>query len=283
VSAGATAAAPAVDPRRTAVPAPPLTVPRRPRRVSGPARKIDDRPARRRAKGESGLGLLAALGRLTRRRTLGGRTWIALVAFALIGIVTLQLGLLKLNGGIGRALEHEAVLQRENAALSIENSELAASDRVTSWAVRLGMGPVPPAALRFLKVRPWLDPARAAGALGTSIHAPTAGAGEGLAGSSSAQTSPSASAQQSSAGAVAPSASSEPSTTSTTTAPAEPSTTGSATSSASGESSGRGPAEPARTAVESTKSPATASPTAPATSPPAEATPAGGTPAGSSG
>ncbi len=145
MSPGATAAAPARA-ARAAAPARPLTVPDRPRRVSGPVRRrVEDRPVRRRAKDQAGiaLGVLAAVDRLSRHRALGGRTWIGLVAFALIGIVTLQLGLLKLNAGIGRALEHEAVLQRENAALSIENSELATSDRVTSWAVRLGMEPVP--------------------------------------------------------------------------------------------------------------------------------------------
>ena len=102
--------------------------------------------ARRTGARASGLGLalrlIAALDRVSRHRALGGRTWIGLVAFALIGIVTLQLGLLKLNAGIGRALQREAVLQRENAALSIENSELAASGRVTSWAARAGMEPV---------------------------------------------------------------------------------------------------------------------------------------------
>ncbi len=76
------------------------------------------------------VGLLAALDGLPRHRLLdrliARADWIALVAFALIGIVTLQLLLLTLNGDIGRALEREALLQRENAALSIENSELAA-------------------------------------------------------------------------------------------------------------------------------------------------------------
>ena len=239
--------------------------------------------------GESGLArnLLAALASLSRRRTLGGRTWIALVAFALIGIVTLQLGLLKLNGGIGRALEHEAVLQRENAALTIENSELAASDRVTSWALRQGMELAPPAALHFVGVRPWIDLTRAAGALSTSIHASPTGFGEAPAGES--PTSPSAAARQSTEAPAAPSASGEPSTTGSPTTPAsaEPATAGSPATSASGGSSGRAAGEPARTSGESTKTPAAASPspspTAPASSSPAEGAPAGGTRASSSG
>ena len=44
----------------------------------------------------------------------------------------------------------EALLQRENAALSIENSELAGGERVETQAARLGMQLVPDGALRFL-------------------------------------------------------------------------------------------------------------------------------------
>jgi hypothetical protein len=75
------------------------------------------------------------------------------VAFALIGIVTMQLGLLKLNAGIGRALEHEAALQRENSALSVENSEVAAGDTVELQATRMGMQLIPAGALRFLSAQ----------------------------------------------------------------------------------------------------------------------------------
>jgi hypothetical protein len=166
VTPPAAAAAPAVRPRR------PLA-PRGPRRVSGPVRpSAPARPARsRRGAGEAGfaLGLISALESLAQHRLLDrlirGRTWIGILAFALIGIVTLQLGLLKLNGGIGRALEHEALLQRENAALSIENSELAAGTRVEARAARLGMASVPSGALRFLSASSRGDVAKAAGVL----------------------------------------------------------------------------------------------------------------------
>jgi cell division protein FtsL len=121
------------------------------------------------------LGLLSALESLAQHRLLDrlirGRVWIGLVAFALIGIVTLQLGLLKLNGGIGRALEHEALLQRENAALSIENSELAAGTRVEQSAAKLGMAFVPIGALRFLPASGHDDVGKAEAALATAAHA----------------------------------------------------------------------------------------------------------------
>ncbi|MGO9488913.1 MAG: hypothetical protein ACLQBB_07780 [Solirubrobacteraceae bacterium] len=135
-------------------------------------------------------GLLGAVESLSTHRLLDrlirGRMWIGIVAFALIGIVTLQLGLLKLNSGIGRALEREAALQRDNAALSIENSELAGGDRVESEASRLGMQLVSIANLRFLSSQPATDISRAAAAL----SAPTKAAGE--AGAASASSVPAA-------------------------------------------------------------------------------------------
>jgi hypothetical protein len=284
VSGQATAAAPAVR-ARTAAPPRPLRVPPRPRRVSGPARREGrERPAQRRSEGETGLalGVLAALQGLSRHRSLGGRTWIALVAFALIGIVTLQLGLLKLNAGIGRALEHEALLQRENAALSIEDSELAASDRVTSQAVRLGMELIPAGALRFLQARPRTDPARAAAALSTPARAPTTGSGEASGPGAPAVTSSSPLAEPSSTGAATTSASSESSTT--TSGSAERASAGSATTSPSSEPPASSSGEPSQASGESTSPSATASPSAaPAAGSPAEGAPGGGTRAGASG
>jgi cell division protein FtsL len=169
----AAAAAPSVRPRRA-------PAPRVPRRVSGPARSTA-RPAavprRAAASAQPGLilGVLEALEALAQHRLLDrlirGRVWIGIVAFALIGIVTLQLGLLKLNGGIGRALEHEATLQRENTALSIQNSQLAAGTRVESSAAKLDMAFVPIGALRFLSAGSHGDAAKAAAALSTAASA----------------------------------------------------------------------------------------------------------------
>jgi hypothetical protein len=198
--------------------------------VSGPARRpLVERPARRRSPEYAGiaLGLTEALGRLSEHRLLDrlirGRTWIGLVAFALIGIVTLQLGLLRLNAGIGHALQKEASLQRENAALSIENSELAAGDLVESSASRLGMEVVPAGALRFLTARPASDASRAAAGLSAQVGSSSAPAaqgegssgaapaatGEGSSGSAAASSGASAGAEGS-----APSSGSEPSSSS---------------------------------------------------------------------
>jgi cell division protein FtsL len=107
-----------------------------------------------------------------------GRTWIVLIAFALIGIVTLQLLVLRLNANIGSALVREAQLQRENAALSIESSELAAGERVESLATRMGMQLVPEGALRFLTSDPRADIGRAAAALSKPVQASSASSSE---------------------------------------------------------------------------------------------------------
>jgi cell division protein FtsL len=244
--------------------------------VSGPVRPATRpaRPARARdVAGDAGLliGLLAALEGLAQHRLLDrlirGRTWIGLLAFALIGIVTLQLGLLKLNGGIGRALEHEALLQRENAALSIENSELSAGSRVEARATQLGMAFVASGALRFLAVRPHGDAAQAASALSTSGRSSSAEAPQAAGGSSESHAS-----VQSPA--VTESSSAE-STTPASSREASSSEAGSSSSEA-GESSG--------SSAESTASARSAPPpTEAAPSAAAEAGPAGGIQASSTG
>ena len=128
------------------------------------------------------LGVLGALNSISRNpsldRLIRGRTWIVLIAFALIGIVTLQLLVLRLNANIGSALVREAQLQRENAALSIESSELAAGERVESLATRMGMQLVPEGALRFLTSDPRADIGRAAAALSKPVQASSASSSE---------------------------------------------------------------------------------------------------------
>ncbi len=188
---------------------------RAPRRVSGPAsgrRSIP--PAPRSRLPRSLAALPRGVGRVSRHplvdRVITGRWSIAVIAFALIGIVTLQLGLLKLNVGVGRSLEQEQTLERENATLGIENAELASPERIRQLATRLGMSPVSLTQLRFLRAAH--DPGAAAGAA-AKLHAPAHPAGETGAGSSTHTSSESStSGEASSAGATsAEGASSEPS------------------------------------------------------------------------
>jgi cell division protein FtsL len=134
----------------------------------------------------------SAFGELLRHplleRLVRGRWSIALIAFALIGIVTLQLGLLQLNAGIGRSLVRERALERQNASLSIENSALASGERVQQLAARLGMAPASPIALRFLRASYGTGvSAKAAVALRTPVHsAEGEAAGSGAAASEAA-------------------------------------------------------------------------------------------------
>lgn len=159
---------------------------RPPRRLSGPARRPNAAPAPRRALAHAGsplLQLLAAAERLARHplldRLIRSRAWLVLIASALIGVVTLQLAVLKLNGGVARTLQTEALLRRENAALSIENSELAAADRVQTRAAQMGMEFAPSTALRSLAATPRVDLGRAAGVLGAPVRSQQPGGEEG--------------------------------------------------------------------------------------------------------
>jgi hypothetical protein len=205
--------------------------PARPRRVSGPARApAQSRRARARERDRSAAGVAAAIvqgavavyeHRLL-DRVLRGRLWIGLVTFALLGIVSLQLALLQMNGSIGRELQRKAKLLRENAALNIENSALASEEHVIAAAVRAGMVPVSIKSLRFLDAHAG-GTAGAVTALRTPVQSPSseatsaaAAGGEGsrtsesaAGGASSSSSSTSSEASGSSEGSQAASSSSQ--------------------------------------------------------------------------
>lgn len=278
----AAAAAPTVHRARTVAPGRPFTIAPRPRRVSGPVRRelpVSPRRPAAQAEGSLALGLLEALHRVSRHRLLDrlirGRTWIVIIAFALIGIVTLQLGLLKLNASIGRSLERGALLQRENAALSIENSELTAGYRVETSAARLGMEIVPTGALLFLTARPRVDAYRGAASLSMPVH--TAGAPSSEAGAEAPLTAGSPAAQPASAeSSAAPASTAVQAPASTAAAPAS---APAASTSTTGES-----ATSTSTAVAAPSSATTAAPPAGGTAGGSgEASPGGGTQSGPAG
>jgi cell division protein FtsL len=147
------------------------------RRVSGPSRAAGGaraaraaaaarvasrpalRPAPRRPAAAGGaatlpIPLVARLGAVVESRWLDrllrGRGWIVLVAVGLMGLVFLQVSLLKLNAGIGAAVERAAVLERENADLNAEISKLASNDRIQQLATRAGMVLPPSDDVRYL-------------------------------------------------------------------------------------------------------------------------------------
>ena len=177
------------------------------RRVSGPSRRAGTPSPPRRAFARAAppvLQLLAAAERLSSHRLVDrlirGRAWLVLVTCALIGVVTLQLALLKLNGNVGRTLQTQAQLQRENATLSIENSELAAADRVQTRAAQLGMEFASSTVLRSLAAHPRVDVSRAASVLSAPVRTQTPASEEssGRASSGSGEASSSQSSETSS-------------------------------------------------------------------------------------
>jgi hypothetical protein len=154
---------------------------RHPRRISGPAS-----PARAATAAAGGAVALPAPGIALRAvdafeglsssavldRLIRGRAWIGLLAFALIGMVAMQLLVLKLNTGIGHTLEHVAQLQRANAQLGIENSTSTAENRIAPSAVSAGMI-LPPAGTVHFVAASRADVSRAASALGIPIQTPS--------------------------------------------------------------------------------------------------------------
>lgn len=111
-----------------------------PRRVSGPTRT---RPAAATA----APGILVGAAGLARTlpdsraldRLIRGRTWVAVIAVALIGIVAMQVHMLGLNAGIGRAVEKATTLEQQNTALRLEVSRLGSGDRIATEAQQLGL------------------------------------------------------------------------------------------------------------------------------------------------
>jgi hypothetical protein len=251
----AAAAAEALPRRRSAPRRAPV---RHPRRVSGPAR-----PARPAPRTENHGLALRAIGAYERvcdsallDRLVRGRLWIGLLAFALIGIVAMQLMVLKLNTGIGATLAREAALQRSNAQLGIEAATGSGEGRIEPLAAATGMTFAPSGSVHFVAASPGSDIARAAAVLAAPIQP-----------------------HESVAGSEAQTASTETSSTETTST--EATSTGAASSESGSEESTASSTESAHESQ--TPSPETSSPPASAAAagePEAPASSAGGVAAG---
>jgi cell division protein FtsL len=151
--------------RAATAPAAPRVVPRVPRRVSGPAR------GRQLRRGRATLGARALAGlralpdhgiveRLTR-----GRLWIGLIGCLLLGLVSMQVALLKLNAGIGRAVQQGANLERRNGELRAQISRLGSEERIQAMGAKLGLIMPDAGHVTYLSVRPGQDAAAALQAL----------------------------------------------------------------------------------------------------------------------
>jgi hypothetical protein len=138
---------PAASAAGRALPRP--VAPRAPRRVSGPAARTRSRPTpdtRRRRAAAPDPFVLRALHRTQRLsdsrlldRLIRGRLWIPLVAAGLMGIVFMQVSMLKLNAGIGRAVQSAGTLERQNQTLRADVSRMEAGSKIDAVAKSLGM------------------------------------------------------------------------------------------------------------------------------------------------
>src|SRR5215207_90544 len=147
------------------------TAPRTSRRISGPGR-----PPRAALAGAAAAGapLALRLGNAAMRvgdarvldRLVRGRGWIALMAVALMGIVFMQVSMLKLNAGISRAVTAADTLERQNSAMRADISRLDSGERMQDAAANLGMVTPPAGDVRYL------DGARASAARAASSITP---------------------------------------------------------------------------------------------------------------
>jgi cell division protein FtsL len=177
--------------RAEAAPAAPRVVPRVPRRVSGPA------PGRRLRRGQATLGARAVAGlrampdHIVVDRLIRGRLWIGLIACLLLGLVGMQVGLLKLNAGIGRAVQQGSNLERRNGELRAEISRLGSEERIQAMGAKLGLIMPDAGSVTYLATRPGQDAAGAlqamrANKLGSTAPAPVQAQAQPQAGDPSA-------------------------------------------------------------------------------------------------
>jgi cell division protein FtsL len=132
-----------------------------PRRVSGPIVKPRAAPAPRPV--TSVFDRIKAMpDHRVVDRLLRGRVWICFIGVALMGIVAMQVSMLKLNSGISRAVETSATLERQNSDMEASIARLASGERIRAAADKTDM--VTPAAgeVHYLHVRGPLDAPRAA-------------------------------------------------------------------------------------------------------------------------
>ena len=90
-------------------------------------------------------------GSRTMDRLVRSRAWVVIIGVGLIGIVAMQVSMLKLNAGIGRAVETVTTLERSNASLKGEVSRLSAGDRIQALAGQKGFVMPEPADVTYLR------------------------------------------------------------------------------------------------------------------------------------
>lgn len=163
---------PARSTHRRTLPA--RTTPSAPRRVSGPVRGriAQPRPAPRVRRPASAthqplairfVGFVRALpDHALLDRVVRGRTWIALLGVMLVGIVAMQVEVLKLGASEGRALQEGAALASRNEILRADVSSASSEQRIERLATSYGMLMPSPADIGFLSPNATANADRAA-------------------------------------------------------------------------------------------------------------------------
>ena len=156
-------------PRRTSGPSRPRELPRGVKMAGGavalPAPGVRRRPLPAPAGGAL-AGAAEALKRLPDARWLDrlmrGQAWVVLIGIALMGIVAMQVSLLKMNAGIGRAVEHAGTLERQNADLRAAVSTLSSEERIQREAMSMGLHLPAAGDVKYLRARGAEDARKAA-------------------------------------------------------------------------------------------------------------------------
>ncbi|HEX5193336.1 MAG TPA: hypothetical protein VFW09_11070 [Solirubrobacteraceae bacterium] len=84
-------------------------------------------------------------------RVIRGRIWIPLLGVLLVGIVAMQVEILKLNAGVGAAIERTTTLQSRNDALRESVTGLSDEQRIERIAAQHGMVMASPTSIKFLR------------------------------------------------------------------------------------------------------------------------------------
>jgi cell division protein FtsL len=83
-------------------------------------------------------------------RIVRGRAWIPLLGVLLVGIVAMQVEILKLNAGVGAAIEQTTTLQSRNDALRESVTALSSQQRIERIAAQHGMQMAAAPSIKFL-------------------------------------------------------------------------------------------------------------------------------------
>jgi hypothetical protein len=90
-------------------------------------------------------------------RLLRGRSWVGLLGVLLIGLVALNVSLLKMNAHAGRKAEVASQLRFKNAELRGRVARLGTADRIQEEGRRLGLIMPEANKLHYLSARPGVD------------------------------------------------------------------------------------------------------------------------------